>query len=177
MLTRRQLLGSAGTVATGAAVGIGWPYAASLAETPDLRIQPARYPLAGGMTDGLVSLSPNAPPPVLRLRQHRPFEIDVSNAMADYTAMHWHGIRVPNAMDGVPYLTQIPIGEGETYRYAFTPEDAGTFWYHPHCMTMDQMVKGLTGIMVVEEAEDPGFDGDLALNLKDFRLDREGRLA
>ncbi|MEL6198532.1 MAG: multicopper oxidase family protein, partial [Pseudomonadota bacterium] len=82
----------------------------------------------------------------------------------------------PNGMDGVPYLTQIPIGKDETFRYAFTPQDAGTYWYHPHCMTMDQMARGLTGVLVVEEAEDPGFDADIALNLRDFRLGRDGQL-
>jgi len=57
----------------------------------------------------------------------------------------------------VPYLTQMPIGEGEVFDYEFTPPDAGTYWYHPHCMTMEQMTYGLTGVMVIAEHDDPGF--------------------
>ncbi|MEM8625593.1 MAG: multicopper oxidase family protein [Pseudomonadota bacterium] len=172
MITRRQFLG---TSAIGASLGIGGMAAPLLAAVPELRIQPARYPLLDGMTEGLVSLSPDAPPPVLRTAQGARYEVDVTNTLPDYTAMHWHGIRLPNEMDGVPYLTQFPIGQGETFRYAYASEDAGTFWYHPHCMTMDQMALGLTGILIVDEAEDPGFDSEVALNLRDFRLDGNGQ--
>ncbi|MEM6550076.1 MAG: multicopper oxidase family protein [Pseudomonadota bacterium] len=173
MPTRRQILGMATAGATLGAAGLTAPLRAAI---PDLRIQHAQYALSDGLTEGLVSLSPDAPPPALRVRQDETFEADVTNTLPDFTAMHWHGIRVPNGMDGVPYLTQIPIGQDETFRYAFTPTDAGTYWYHPHCMTMDQMARGLTGILVVEEAEDPGFDDDLALNLRDFRVGRDGQL-
>lgn len=130
----------------------------------------------GVETSGLVSLVDNAPPPVVRLRQGERAVINLTNGLDDYTTMHWHGIRLPNAMDGVPYLTQFPIGQGETFEYAYTPPDAGTYWYHPHCMTMSQMALGLTGILVVEEREDVGFDLDVPLNLKDFRLDARGQL-
>ncbi|MDZ7904793.1 MAG: multicopper oxidase family protein [Cypionkella sp.] len=139
-----------------------------------LRIQPATFPVVGPVSDGLVSTLPDGPPPVLRARQGQLFRATVENTLDDYTAMHWHGIRVPNAMDGVPYLTQFPMGRGDRFDYVFTPQDAGTYWYHPHCMTMDQMARGLTGVLVVDEADPPGFDADIALNLRDFRLDPEG---
>lgn len=140
----------------------------------DLTIQNASYQITDAVTDTLVSTRPDGPPPVLRLRQGIPFASQVTNTLPDYTAMHWHGIRLPNAMDGVPYLTQFPIGPGESYDYGFTSWDAGTYWYHPHCMTMDQMAKGLTGVLVVEETEDPGFDSEVVLNLRDFRLRDNG---
>ncbi|MFS4583602.1 multicopper oxidase family protein [Phaeobacter sp. C3_T13_0] len=139
-----------------------------------LRIQQARYTIADQPTDGLISTRPDAPPPVVRIAQGQPFAARVTNTLTDYTAMHWHGIRLDNTMDGVPYLTQFPIGQDESYDYHFTPMDAGTYWYHPHCMTMNQMAMGLTGVLVVEEAEDPGFDADIALNLRDFRLRSNG---
>ncbi|MEP0069445.1 multicopper oxidase family protein [Pyruvatibacter sp.] len=127
-------------------------------------------------TQGLISLADKAPPPVVRLTQGERAVIRMTNGLEDYTTMHWHGIRLPNAMDGVPYLTQFPIGQDETFEYAYTPPDAGTYWYHPHCMTMNQMALGLTGLLIVEEPEDVGFDLDVPLNLKDFRLDAEGQL-
>lgn len=166
-MDRRQLL-LTGFAAFGAgALG----FVPAVTSSPlSLTIQGARHRILNDVTEDMVSLSPEAPPPVIRLRQRHPFAADVTNSLLDYTAMHWHGIRLPNDMDGVPYLTQIPLGQGDSYRYAFTPEDAGTYWYHPHCMTMDQMARGLTGILIVEEEEDPGFDADLAVNLRDFRL-------
>ena len=171
-INRRNFL-----LASGAAVlAGGCRLRAEEAEPLSLRSRLTSYAFDRAATQGLVSLLDNAPPPVIRLRQNQPAVIDLTNGLDDYTTMHWHGVRLPNAMDGVPYLTQFPIAKDETFRYAYTPPDAGTFWYHPHCMTMKQMAHGLTGILVVEEPDDVGFDEDLALNLKDFRLDGEGRL-
>ena len=141
----------------------------------DIDIRSARFSLIEGITtEGLVSPRPDAPPPVIRMRRNMPYLVRVTNRTDDYTAMHWHGLRLDNAMDGVPYLTQLPIAQNETFEYELFSPDAGTFWYHPHCMTMDQMALGLTGILIVEEDEDPGFDADVPLNLRDFRLDGNG---
>ena len=141
----------------------------------DIDIRRARFPLIEGITTtGLVSTLPDAPPPVIRMRRNTPYLARVTNRLDDYTAMHWHGLRLDNAMDGVPYLTQFPIAQNESFEYELFSPDAGTFWYHPHCMTMDQMALGLTGILVVEEDEDPGFDAEVPLNLRDFRLDGNG---
>ncbi|HEX9857290.1 MAG TPA: multicopper oxidase family protein, partial [Paracoccaceae bacterium] len=118
---------------------------------------------------------PDAPPPVLRLRQGQPARITVENRLDEVTTVHWHGLRVPNAQDGVPYLTQFPIGAGESYTYEFTPQDAGTYWYHPHCNTLEQISRGMAGMLIVEEAEAPDFDADLALQLRDFRLGGDGQ--
>ena len=171
-INRRQFLLTGGAALCAGGLSLAQPGEAG---PLSLKIQRARYSLTSSVTEGLVSLSPDSPPPVLRIRQGRPFAAEVTNGLPDYTALHWHGIRLPNEMDGVPYLTQIPMGQGDRFRYAFTPQDAGTYWYHPHCMTMDQMARGLTGVLVVEEEEEPGFDADLALNLRDFRLGDDGR--
>lgn len=141
----------------------------------EIDIRSARFSLIEGTTtNGLVSTLPDAPPPVIRMPRNTPYLARVTNRLDDYTTMHWHGLRLDNAMDGVPYLTQFPIGRDKTYEYVLFSPDAGTFWYHPHCMTMDQMALGLTGILIVEEDEDPGFDAEVPLNLRDFRLDSEG---
>ena len=129
----------------------------------------------GQTTTGMMSFAPDGPPPTLRMKQGQPAEIMVENALDEVTTVHWHGLRVPNDQDGVPYLTQFPIGVGETYRYAFTPDDAGTYWYHPHCNTFEQISRGMTGLLIVEEAVDPGFDADIALNIRDFRLGPDGQ--
>ncbi|WP_170418992.1 multicopper oxidase family protein [Ruegeria atlantica] len=169
MKRREFLLGSGAAVG---ALGLG---GFGLAQsTPELTIQPASFALRDTMTTGMVSLSQNAPPPVLHGKQGQTMRLPVRNTLSEYTAMHWHGMRIANEMDGVPYLTQMPLGEGEVFNYEFTPPDAGTYWYHPHCMTMEQMAHGLTGVMVIAEPEDPGFDSEQVINLRDFRLNDDG---
>ncbi|WP_204376997.1 multicopper oxidase domain-containing protein [Methyloceanibacter methanicus] len=159
-IDRRTFLGLAGGGAAGLAMPTGFAALAKSAgaEPSELRIQSARYRLRDAVTEDMVSVFPDGPPPVLRMRQGVPFSIDVTNLLDEATTMHWHGLRVPNKMDGVPYLTQFPIQKDETWHYSYTPEDAGVYWYHPHCRTMDQIARGLTGIIVVAEKDDPGFD-------------------
>ncbi|WP_170764016.1 multicopper oxidase family protein [Ruegeria lacuscaerulensis] len=168
MKRREFLLGS------GAAAGaLGLGKFGLAAGSQELVIQPASFALREQVTTGMVSLTPDAPPPVLYGKQGEVMRLPVRNTLPDYTAMHWHGLRIPNDMDGVPYLTQMPMSEGEVFDYEFTPPDAGTYWYHPHCMTMEQMAHGLTGVMVIAEPEGPGFDSEQVVNLRDFRLDED----
>ena len=129
----------------------------------------------GSPTHGMMGFSADGPPPVIRMRQGETTAIDVRNKLDEASTVHWHGLRIDNAMDGVPYLTQSPIEAGETFLYRFTPPDAGTFWYHPHCNTLEQMARGMTGVLVVDDAEDPGFDQDLPLNIRDFRIGSDGQ--
>lgn len=172
-MDRRSFLKAAGGVA-GVTVAA---HMAALASNPNrtpvqMRIQGARFKIRNAVTENMVSICSNAPPPVLRIKQGARFVAEVTNTLPDATTMHWHGIRVPNNMDGVPYLTQWPIVQNEMWRYEFTPNDAGTYWYHPHCITMEQMSRGLTGLLVVEESRNPGFDSETALNFRDFRLSK-----
>lgn len=166
-MKRREFILGGGAAAGALGLG-GFGFAGT---APELVLQPASFTLRDQVTNGMVSLSPDAPPSVLYGKQGEVMRLPVRNTLQDYTAMHWHGLRIPNGMDGVPYLTQMPIGPGEVFNYEFTPPDAGTYWYHPHCMTMEQMAHGLTGVMVIAESEDPGFDSEQVINLRDFRLD------
>ena len=116
------------------------------------------------------------PGPVLRYRQGDRLRIEVENALDVETTVHWHGIRLPNAMDGVPHLTQPPIAKGGRFTYEFDLPDAGTFWYHPHLGSAEQVGRGLAGALIVEEREPPKVDRELAWVLSDWRLDREARI-
>jgi FtsP/CotA-like multicopper oxidase with cupredoxin domain len=117
------------------------------------------------------------PGSILRLRQGEPARIIVENNLDQDTTVHWHGIRLPNAMDGVPGLTQAAIKPGETFIYEFTPPDGGTFWYHPHTNSLEQLGRGLAGPLIVEEAAATGFDRDIVWMLMDWRLTSEGRIS
>ncbi len=119
----------------------------------------------------------HVPGPEIRLRQGEPVRLVVENQLDQDTTVHWHGVRVPNAMDGVPGLTQPPIRPGERFTYAFTPPDAGTFWYHPHANSLEQLGRGLAGVLIVEEPEPVAVDRDLVWMLADWRLSRDGRIA
>ena len=174
MSRREFLLGSAVTATAFAGGG----FAATRANAADLRLPVSVLDhsiMPDTVTKGMMGFGAGGPPPTLRMRQGERFIVDVVNDLDEATVVHWHGLRVANEMDGVPYLTQNPIEPGENFRYTLQPPDAGTFWYHPHCNTLAQMARGLTGVLVVEDAEDAGFDQDLVLNIRDFRLGRDGQ--
>ena len=74
------------------------------------------------------------PAPVLRFKEGDRAIIKVKNNMDVETSIHWHGLLLPNNMDGVPYVTYLPIKPGETFIYEFDIRQAGTYWYHSHTM-------------------------------------------
>ncbi|MBX2837886.1 MAG: multicopper oxidase family protein, partial [Gammaproteobacteria bacterium] len=94
----------------------------------------------------------------------------VKNALDVPTAVHWHGIRLPNNMDGVAGLTQAAIQPGESFRYQFTPPDSGTYWYHSHVNAYEQVGRGLYGPLIIDEDNPPIVDRDLVWMIDDWRL-------
>jgi FtsP/CotA-like multicopper oxidase with cupredoxin domain len=117
------------------------------------------------------------PGPELRVRQGERLRIVVHNELPEDTTVHWHGIRLPNAMDGVPGLTQLPIKPGEQFVYEFSPPDAGTFWYHPHADSLQQLGRGLGGALIVEEPTALPVDRDILWMLTDWRLKSDAQIA
>ncbi|WP_271274553.1 multicopper oxidase family protein [Aliamphritea hakodatensis] len=113
---------------------------------------------------------------VLRLQQHIPAEITVRNRLPDASSVHWHGMRVPNDMDGASGLTQQAIDPGQAFTYRFTPPDAGTYWAHSHHNTYEQLARGLCQPLVVEESTPYPADHDHLLVLDDWRLNSTGQL-
>jgi len=143
-----------------------------------LRIAASRQSLVGSANPDTAVWAYNGtvPGPELRFKQGERLRVEVENALDIDTTVHWHGIRLPNAMDGVPHLTQPPIRKDGRFVYEFDLPDAGTFWYHPHWQSFEQVGRGLYGALVVEEREAPAVDRDLAWVLSDWRLDREARI-
>ena len=144
-----------------------------------LRLAATRQALVGtGNPDTAVwSYNGTVPGPELRFRQGERLRIEVENALGVGTTVHWHGVRLPNAMDGVPGVTQPPISaNGGRFVYEFDLPDAGTFWYHPHLGSPEQVGRGLYGALIVEERKAPAVDRDLVWVLSDWRLDREARI-
>lgn len=114
-----------------------------------------------------------APGPELRFKQGERLRVVVENRLAEPTTVHWHGLRVPNAMDGVPGLTQAPIEPGKHFVYEFDLPDSGTYWYHPHSRSYEQVARGLYGALIVEEREPITVDRDVTWVLSDFRLNQD----
>lgn len=112
----------------------------------------------------------SVPGPELRFSQGDRLHVVVENRLPEETTVHWHGLRVPNAMDGVPHLTQPPIASGGRFVYEFALPDAGTFWYHPHQRSHEQVARGLYGTLIVEEREPIAVDRDAIWVLSDWRL-------
>ena len=117
------------------------------------------------------------PGPEIRVRQGDRLRVVVDNGLDEETTVHWHGVRTPNAMDGVPHLTQAPIAPGETFTYEFDAVDAGSFWYHPHQRSFEQVGRGLYGPLIIEEAEPVIVDRELTWILDDWRLTRDAAIS
>ncbi len=172
-MNRRQFLALAAAAAT-------LPHAhAQNGRARVLRAASARQSLVGpSHPDSAVwAYDGKVPGPELRYRQGGRLRIEVQNALEVDTTVHFHGIRLPNAMDGVPHLTQAPItAKGGRFLYEFDLPDAGTYWYHPHLGSPAQVGRGLYGALVVEETVAPAVDRDLIWVLSDWRLNREARI-
>lgn len=111
---------------------------------------------------------------VIRMQHGQWLRAKLVNNLTEHTSIHWHGIRLPNAMDGVPYMTQAPVQPGEDFTYAFQPPDTGTFFFHPHCNTVEQYGRGLVGALIIDGDETRPSDADLVCAYRDWRLKPDG---
>lgn len=117
------------------------------------------------------------PGPEIRVRQGDRVRVTVLNRLDEPTTVHWHGIRLPNAMDGVPHLTQHPIEPGGRFVYEFDALDAGTFWYHSHFQSARQQDRGLQGTLIVEERETHPVHREVTWVLDDWRTTQAGHIS
>ena len=166
---------------TGAAAGLLLPALPKTAGAQDVTIEakPASAQLAPseyGET-GVWAYDGAIPGTPLRLRQGERLRRVLVNRLEQPTTIHWHGIRLENAMDGAAGLTQEAVIPGKSFVYDFAAKDAGTYWYHPHRNTLEQLSRGLSGPLIVDEAETPDIDDDLILLIQDWRLTPDAQIA
>ena len=112
------------------------------------------------------------PGPTIEAFEGDRVRILVTNNLPEPTSIHWHGILLPNGMDGVSGLNQPAIGPGETWAYEFTLRQHGTHMYHPHADEMTQMAFGMMGMLIVHprNVEQPAVDRDFAFMLHNWAL-------
>jgi len=174
---RAFVTGSAGLALTAALPLM--PALASTSRDYSITAATGRAPLVGGKhpETAVWSYNGKVPGPEIRVRQGERLRVKVTNGLKEETTVHWHGLRVPNLMDGVPELTQEPIGPGETFVYEFDVPDAGTYWYHPHQNGIEQVGRGLYGPLVIEEREPIKVDRDIVWVLDDWRLLKSAQIS
>lgn len=174
--TRRQAIGGllAGMAAAGAPRRLrAEDHPLLVAEEGWARLGPEPHP-----ETAIWGYGGSVPGPVIRVRQGERLVRGFRNDLPQPSTVHWHGIRIANAMDGVPGLTQDAVEPGAAFRYDFALPDAGTYWYHPHNRTWEQMARGLYGALVVAEVEGaPDVDADEVLLIDDWRLTETAQIS
>lgn len=138
-----------------------------------LTAMPAPWEIAPGLVVDGWTYNGQVPGPELQVREGDLVRIVLTNQLPVPTTIHWHGIDVPNAMDGVPGLTQEPVEPGESFVYEFPATNPGTRIYHSHQDVNAQMELGLYGALIVEHLDDPNgrFDRDYTILLDEKALD------
>lgn len=165
----------------------GWDTELTLPQPVDLNPAPdvleialvaevAEVEILPGVKTPVWTYNGTLPGPYIRAKVGDTVIVHFTNSLPEETTIHWHGLRVPNNMDGAPGMTQDPIKPGGTFRYEFVVRDAGTYWYHPHSNSAAQVGWGLYGPIVVEDPDDSkAFGDDLVLMLSDMTLDEQGQ--
>jgi FtsP/CotA-like multicopper oxidase with cupredoxin domain len=144
--------------------------------TVDLHARPARWAVTPELSVEGYGFGGHVPGPNIEATVGDTVAIRLTNSLPEPTTIHWHGLRVPAAMDGTE-LVQRPVPPGQSFEYRFQVLDAATFWYHPHTNETEQLEKGLYGAFIVRDPADPAFDRERVLVLDDLKLDGAGRLA
>jgi FtsP/CotA-like multicopper oxidase with cupredoxin domain len=193
MLTRRNLM-----LGTAAVAGVGlWRAGVSRAEARehissekffsrhpigmkvdfDIAERLTALPSFNGKALPLWTFEDGAEFPIVRVHVGQLLTANFKNNLpraGEHVTIHWHGLRIPNDQDGVPYLTQKPILPGEEGHYVFTPPDTGTFFFHTHCNTVEHFGRGLVGALIVEGDEAQKSDAGIVLMMKDWRIGADG---
>ncbi len=137
----------------------------------------ARVETASGRFVDAWTYDGGLPGPLIRVHVGDRLIVHFSNTLPEPTTVHWHGLRVPIQMDGVPGHSQPEVRTGQSFTYDFVVPDAGLFWYHPHVMSAAQVGFGLYGALLVEDpADEVGVADQLVLVLSDIATDARGVL-
>lgn len=130
-----------------------------------------------GYRDGALAESAvTIPGPTLRAKEGDQILVHFRNELPVATTVHWHGIRLPNGMDGST-SSQRAVEPGESFDYAFTAKDQGSFWFHPHVKGDEQIEKGLYAQLVIEGGTAPEVAADRYFTLDDVKLQSDGALS
>jgi len=136
----------------------------------ELTCQQAAWEIEPGRPVNAFTYNGIVPGPEIRVTEGDQVRILVHNEMDQSTGVHWHGVIVPNNMDGVPYITQPPIKPGETFTYEFTVRNPGSHMYHSHHNAAEQVTKGMLGAFIIEpkdKSQDPEYGAEYTIIMND----------
>jgi FtsP/CotA-like multicopper oxidase with cupredoxin domain len=128
--------------------------------------EPVAHEIAPGLEHEAWGYNGSTPGPLIELVEGDKFRVYVTNKLAEPTSVHWHGMLVPNGMDGLAGLTQPAIPPGKTFKYEFPIVKPGTFMYHPHIDELTQISQGMMGMIVVHPKRQP----KLGRRVRDYAL-------
>jgi len=175
-LTRRLFMQSA--AAAGAVTLMPWPLRTARAvpapvlSGTEFQLEIGAVPLTiNGRRATATGVNDQVPAPILRWREGDTLTLAVTNRLSEPTSIHWHGVRTPSPMDGVPGLSFRGIAPGETFVYRFPVHQSGTYWYHSHSMFQEQT--GVYGAIVIEPKAGyaQAFDRDYVVFLSDWSFE------
>jgi FtsP/CotA-like multicopper oxidase with cupredoxin domain len=139
----------------------------------DLEAREAQKSYLEGKTTTVWSYNGTVPGPLIEANVGDTLIVHFKNSLPKETTIHWHGIRVPNEMDGT-MAVQSAIAPGGTFTYRFTLPDAGLYWFHPHVMEEEQIQKGLFGVIRVRGTDELKVDDEKVVVLDDVLLKEDG---
>jgi FtsP/CotA-like multicopper oxidase with cupredoxin domain len=172
-INRRTFIKSSAGVLLGAGIGLGLPLrrpanaAGKRMRKFHLSASVAKVNLGAGPDFNAYTYNGRVPGPEIRVREGDVVQVKLKNYLPEGTTIHWHGVPLENAMDGVPGITQPAIMPGETFVYEFEAAPAGSFIYHSHAgLQLDQ---GLYGPLIIEPSQEAGaYDQEFTLMLEDW---------
>ena len=162
--------------------GIRLPAAADINPDPsvvelNLEARPAPQSYVAGRPTTMWTFDGMVPGPMIRARVGDRVVVHFRNGLPEETTIHWHGLRISAAMDGMPDHSQPPIQPGGNFVYDFVVPDASTFWYHPHVNSAVQEGNGLYGAFIVDDpSEPPGLGDEVVMVLSDLGVNDDGSL-
>lgn len=142
----------------------------------DLESSVVRWRILPDISVDAYAFNGQVPGPTIRFRQGDRVRINVTNRLPETTTVHWHGLILPNVMDGPAEITQKPIAKGEVYRYEFTAVQSGSYFYHSHDHADRQQALGLYGALIIDPAaaaEELAADHEYTIQLQEWLM-REG---
>ena len=136
----------------------------------DIRVEPVRTEFIPGRVVDAWGMNGSIPGPTIQVNEGDRVRFVVENRLPEPYSMHWHGLEVPNNMDGMPGISQDPIPPGGTFVYEFTLQQNGTFFYHSH-MAMQEMM-GLIGLFIIHprRSHAPRVDRDYAIVMQEWAI-------
>ena len=167
----------------------GWDDGIRVAQAYDLNPDPnvvevnlqatlANLSFAPGQTTTVWTYNGQVPGPLIRARVGNRVIVHFTNDLPEDTTIHWHGLRIPAAMDGMPGPSQPPTPPGGGFDYDFVVPDASTFWYHPHVDSAAQVGYGLYGPLIVDDPDEPaGLGDEVVMVVSDIAIADDGTLA